>query len=137
MNILKLGFLLIMALATSSYGQNLSDYQWTNRIIILSDQEQNFGNAKEALETLSAFNKELKERDLLIFLHRDGKQYDTNFKMVNTELGKSIPKNFIGYFLIGKDGGIKSQKPYPIDPVSIFTIIDGMPMRRAEIKSDN
>lgn len=137
MNILKLGFLLIMALATSSYGQNLSDYQWTNRIIILSDQEQDFSKAKEALETLSAFDKELKERDLLIFIHRDGKRYDTNFKMVNKDIGKSIPKNFIGYFLIGKDGGIKSQKPYPIDPVSIFTLIDGMPMRRAEIKSDN
>lgn len=137
MNILKLGFLLIMALATSSYGQNLSDYQWTNRIIILSDQEQDFSKAKEALETLSAFDKELKERDLLIFIHRDGKRYDTNFKMVNKDIGKSIPKNFIGYFLIGKDGRIKSQKPYPIDPVSIFTLIDGMPMRRAEIKSDN
>lgn len=137
MNILKLGFLLIMALATSSYGQNLSDYQWTNRIIILSDQEQDFSKAKEALETISAFDKELKERDLLIFIHRDGKRYDTNFKMVNKDIGKSIPKNFIGYFLIGKDGGIKSQKPYPIDPVSIFTLIDGMPMRRAEIKSDN
>lgn len=137
MNILKLGFLLIMALATSSYGQNLSDYQWTNRIIILSDQEQDFSKAKEALETLSAFDKGLKERDLLIFIHRDGKRYDTNFKMVNKDIGKSIPKNFIGYFLIGKDGGIKSQKPYPIDPVSIFTLIDGMPMRRAEIKSDN
>lgn len=137
MNILKLGFLLIMALATSSYGQNLSDYQWTNRIIILSDQEQDFSKAKEALKTLSAFDKGLKERDLLIFIHRDGKRYDTNFKMVNKDIGKSIPKNFIGYFLIGKDGGIKSQKPYPIDPVSIFTLIDGMPMRRAEIKSDN
>lgn len=137
MNICKLGFVVIMALTASAYGQKLSDYQWKNRIIILSDQEPDFSNAKEALETLSAFDKELKERDILIFLHRDGKRYDTNFKLVNTAIVKSIQKNFSGYFLIGKDGGIKSRKPYPIDPNAIFTLIDGMPMRRAEIKSNN
>ncbi len=137
MNFLKLGSILIMLLASSSYGQKLSDYQWSNRIIILSDQEPDFSKAKEALELISEFEKELKERDILVFLQQNGKQYDTNFKLVSTAIKKNIPQNFEGYLLIGKDGGIKSKEPYPIDIQALFALIDGMPMRRAEIKRDN
>lgn len=126
-----------MLLASSSYGQKLSDYQWSNRIIILSDQEPGFNKAKEALEIISEFKKELKERDILVFLQRDGKRYDTNFNLVSTAIDKNIPQNFEGYLLIGKDGGIKSKELYPVDIQALFALIDGMPMRRAEMKRDN
>lgn len=137
MNFLKLGSILIMLLASSSYGQKLSEFQWSNRIIILSDQEPDFSKAKEALEKISNFEKELRERDILVFLHRDEKRYNTNFKLVSTSIEQNIPQNFEGYLLIGKDGGIKSKEPYPIDIQALFALIDGMPMRRAEIKRDN
>ena len=34
--------------------------------------------------------------------------------------------------LVGKDGGIKVDRPGPVDPESLFTTIDRMPMRQGQ-----
>ncbi len=36
--------------------------------------------------------------------------------------------------LVGKDGGVKKVWKEPVDPRTIFTLIDAMPMRREEMK---
>ncbi|MBC8152444.1 MAG: DUF4174 domain-containing protein [Bacteroidetes bacterium] len=41
--------------------------------------------------------------------------------------------NFQGW-LIGKDGGIKDRFDKPVSPQALFKQIDGMPMRRQEMK---
>lgn len=117
--------------------QKLSDYNWKNRIVILSDSDADFKSAEKALRTISAYKKELNERDIILFLHRNGELFDSDLNLTAIKITNTIPKAFTGYLLIGKDGGIKSKEHYPIDPKQIFTLIDGMPMRRAEMKSDN
>lgn len=89
------------------------------------------------MATISAYEKELKERDIVIFLSHNGKRYDTDLKRTGSETERYIPKDFSGYLLIGKDGGIKSKRPYPIHPEEIFTLIDGMPVRKAEMNSNH
>jgi hypothetical protein len=137
MNIIKIIVVFCMVHISSLEAQQLSDYNWKNRIVILSDNAADFKNAVKALKTISAFKKELNERDIILFLYRDGKLYDTDLNLTAMNTSNTIPKAFTGYLLIGKDGGIKSKERYPIDPEQIFTLIDGMPMRRAEMKSDN
>ncbi len=94
-------------------------------------------NAKTALKTITTFQKELKNRDIILFLYSNGKLYNENIQLTEIKTSKKIPHNFEGYFLIGKDGGIKSKEPYPIQPEAIFNLIDGMPMRKAEMKSNH
>jgi hypothetical protein len=126
-----------MVQSSFSQTKSLSDYVWKNRIIILSDSDNYFENAKTALKTITAYPKELNNRDIILFLQTNGKLYNEKIQLTEIETSTKIPKNFKGYLLIGKDGGIKAQEPYPIQPETIFTLIDGMPMRRAEMKSNH
>lgn len=36
--------------------------------------------------------------------------------------------------LIGKDGGVKSRWSAPVGPAEVFSVVDAMPMRRAEAR---
>lgn len=36
--------------------------------------------------------------------------------------------------LIGKDGGEKLRRTTPLSPEELFTVVDAMPMRRAEVR---
>lgn len=137
MNYVKISLLLLMVTPSFLQAQKLSDYTWKHRIIILSDTDAEFENAKPALTSISAYKEKLKDRDIILFLHRNGQFYSTGLKPVGVKTTASIPKNFTGYLLIGKDGGIKAKKSYPIHPEAIFTLIDGMPMRQAELRSEN
>jgi len=126
-----------MVQSSFSQTKSLSEYTWKNRIIILSDIDTEFKNAKTALKTITTFQKELEDRDIILFLQHNGKLYNTKMQLTNIEPSKKIPNNFTGYLLIGKDGGIKSKEPYPIQPEAVFNLIDGMPMRKAEMKSNH
>jgi len=47
-----------------------------------------------------------------------------------------IPKNQFTIILIGLDGGEKLRQTKPLDTTTLFAIIDGMPMRRQELKKN-
>ncbi|WP_419212334.1 DUF4174 domain-containing protein [Maribacter sp. X9] len=137
MKFLKIIVTLLMAHSSFSQTQSLSDFTWKNRIIILSDTDTEFKDAKTALKTTTKYKRELEDRDIILFLQHNGKLYNTKIQLTNIEPSKKVPDNFTGYLLIGKDGGIKSKEPYPIKPEGIFNLIDSMPMRRAEMKSNH
>ncbi len=90
----------------------------------------------EQLSLLKSRQKELLERNLIIFRYANGKLFDISGSAtpMNT---KSVPdKDYNGLLLIGKDGGVKLKKEFIVPPDEIFTLIDGMPMRRAEMKNE-
>lgn len=136
MKFLNIIIVLLVAHFSFSQTQSLSDYTWKNRIIILSDTDTGFKDAKVALKTITTYQKELEDRDIILFLQHNGKIYDPKMQLTNIEPSEKIPENFTGYLLIGKDGGIKSKEPFPIESEAIFNLIDSMPMRRAEMKSN-
>ncbi len=66
---------------------------------------------------------------------------DRNIKVLTeaqpgSRLRKSLGVSERGFavVLVGKDGGVKKVWRDPVDPKSIFTIIDAMPMRRQEMR---
>lgn len=137
MNVLKTVLLLFIMQGSSLTAQQLSNYRWKNRILILSDNQIDSIHTKAALKILHNHSKEIKERDLILFLYKEGKFYNTDRKEIPLKNANSITKNLNGYMLVGKDGSIKSSQPYPLRLEEVFTLIDGMPMRKSEIKSDN
>tara|TARA_R110000744_G_scaffold314004_1_gene421093 strand:+ start:143 stop:556 length:414 start_codon:yes stop_codon:yes gene_type:complete len=137
MNALKILIFLFMFQGTSITAQKLSDYKWKNRVLILSDKNLDSDEMNTALRTIKGSTKELKERDIILFLHQEGTFYNLDKKEVKSESSNIISKYFSGYVLIGKDGGIKAKHPYPLELEDLFNLIDGMPMRRIEMKSNN
>ncbi len=122
---------------SSMSAQGLESYQWKNRILLLKDVKSDTDALKKQLELLQSEATGLSERDIKIFviiekvLTRDGK--------VASLSASEIIKNydvheFQGILLIGKDGGVKMKKPFVVSSEKIFALIDGMPMRKVEMR---
>ncbi len=107
-------------------GQNLDKYLWKNRLVILFDSEIVGSKRKEQQNLLKLFAEELIERDVIVLI-ADGKKKSRWLKKYN------LKSDFDGLILVGKDGSIKFQGQYIIEPPILFSLIDSMPMRRAEI----
>ena len=119
-------FLLALSLifTTSCFSQNLKDYRWKNRLVILVG-DKNKPLFKKQEEKLIKLQKELDARQIILF--------QGNSEIINQ---LSVDKAFHGLILIGKDGGVKIKEQFIVEPKLLFSVIDGMPMRRAEIKQN-
>ena len=117
------------------FGQSLSDYRWKNRLVLILNPDGDDPLVHPQVESFKNLSADITERDLLVFiLHRD---VVTDLKGEKQRLdAEEVPyKNFQGVILIGKDGGVKLKEEYFVAPSVIFTLIDGMPMRRSEIRA--
>ena len=82
----------------------------------------------------------LQERDLLLFLSTTEGVYKpdgtkTTLSREDSQSRWNIQNDFTGLLLIGKDGGVKLKQDFIVAPQEIFDLIDGMPMRRAEMRN--
>ena len=137
MNPFKLFLVLIMMQSFNITAQNLSDYRWKNRILVLFENDSNSKKLNNTLNTIKKNTAEFKERDLLVFIYTDELFFDINGKATNLKNSTTLPKSHDGYILIGKDGGIKATEPYPIQLEKLWDLIDGMPMRKNEMRQKN
>ena len=91
---------------------DLTAHQWRHRVVVIdtpSRQSADYLRQNAALEAASAG---LRERDVIIVT-----QAAKNFRVR----------------LVGKDGGVKFTENTPVDSASLFSLIDAMPMRQAEL----
>jgi uncharacterized protein DUF4174 len=115
-------FLSMIAFADS----DLASYQWKNRVLVILAPSDNDPQLKEQRASAAASAAGFSERDLVLV----------------TEIGADGPihRNFgirrseFRVLLIGKDGHSTLQWPKPVGSEIIFSAIDSMPMRRAEIR---
>ena len=114
--------------------QDLSDYKWKNRIVILYENDTNTADVKSALQIIDNNTSKFTERDILVFVYKDNIFYSTNRKATDIKKSDILPKTYDGYVLIGKDGGIKSKALYPFNLEQLFNLIDSMPMRKSEMR---
>lgn len=105
--------------------QEFSKYQWKKRLAVLVSS--NFDDLKPTaqFQMFKEKSEELEERDMLVL------KVDSNSSKLQ---GLGIEKDFEGVLLIGKDGGLKARYPYTVEPSKLFELVDGMPMRKAEMR---
>ncbi len=121
------------------FAQSLKEYQWKNRLVFLVDESMESKTMNTQLQLFLNDSDELKERDIVLFqltpkavTLSNGKKNVLDPNYVYNFL--SIHKTHKGVILVGKDGGIKLKKPFEVPPKDIYGLIDGMPMRKSEIK---
>lgn len=108
-------------------------------VVIHADSSSNADYALQARALLDSADG-LKERDMIVV------------SMIGTETGKVLlgpdlhprtqppsaskrPNRTMFYVtLIGKDGQEKFKSEKPVDPEVLFSLVDGMPMRRQEMR---
>ncbi|WP_175416180.1 DUF4174 domain-containing protein [Aggregatimonas sangjinii] len=136
-------FLLItltMLAPMTTIAQSLDDYKWKNRIVFLVGKTIDSQAMQNQLEQFRNTEEEMAERDLVLFLATRRDVFDESYEKVDiriTEIRKTarIKSDFTGVLLFGKDGGCKLKKDFQVEPEEIFDLIDGMPMRRSEIRN--
>ncbi|WP_257900211.1 DUF4174 domain-containing protein [Marinobacter sp. F4206] len=129
---------LLVLVSLTAYGaemNNLGDYQWKNRLILVQAASETEG----AAEILRDARAELDDRDVIWFVNTGeglvsnqatvsgGVEHD-----INELLAKGHSEDRV--LLIGKDGGIKSRES-SLDLDAIFRRIDAMPMRIREMRT--
>jgi hypothetical protein len=118
----------------------LDPYRWKSRLIMASVPT---GEARVQLTAALAANRAaIDERDLIVVdvspesarlpgtVRLDPKQTTA----LRERLKLSAREANAVFILIGKDGGEKARQRGPLKLASWFTLIDGMPMRRDEIR---
>ncbi|MGK0524135.1 MAG: hypothetical protein ACI92N_001774 [Pseudomonadales bacterium] len=131
--------MLLVLISLTAYGaemNNLGDYQWKNRLILVQVAPETEG----AVETLTDAHAALNDRDIIWFVNTGsglvsnqatvsgGVERDVNELLAKVRSDERV-------LLIGKDGGIKSREP-SLDLDAIFRRTDSMPMRIREMRTD-
>jgi len=91
---------------------NLAVYQWQQRVLVLDAPSPQDAAYQQQSAWLEAATAGLRDRDLVIVTQ---------------------PAPAFRIRLIGKDGGVKMDRSSPVDTMTLFSLIDAMPMRQAEM----
>ncbi|MDO6473015.1 DUF4174 domain-containing protein [Maribacter sp. 1_MG-2023] len=134
MKSLKILLIFIMMYSLNIEAQDLSDYKWKNRIVILYENDTNTTDVKSALEIIDTNVSKFTERDILVFVYKDDVFYNTNRETTGIKKTEILSETYDGYILTGKDGGIKSKATYPFNLEKLLDLIDSMPMSKSEMR---
>ena len=135
---MQLRYLSLLALSLFSNASDnvplndISSLRWENRLIIVNQPT----NPDNALSLMKNHSQDIIERDIVWFILK-GSEAVTSYSgslskafMENIRQEYGLKRNTVT--LIGKDGGIKSQKN-SVDLQILFSTIDAMPMRQQEM----
>ena len=138
--------LLFISLAVFSElnAQNLNNYRWKNRILIVQTSEQSNPEFKSQIAEFEGQAEALQNRKLIIYKVVEGnyqladysnKKDTTSWKPLAKGLKDNVnEKVAFQITLIGLDGGIKLQQTDVLKSSELFDTIDAMPMRSSELR---
>ncbi|MEL6257005.1 MAG: DUF4174 domain-containing protein [Bacteroidota bacterium] len=120
--------------------QDLAPFRWENRLVILLTPSEESNILKKQLLVLKEDIHGLKERKIVL-IHSS----ETESKIMLPEpkpiqLSESERNRFkstgkpFTFILIGLDGGIKLRRHEVVSREYLYALIDGMPMRRTEMR---
>ncbi|QJP34245.1 DUF4174 domain-containing protein [Nonlabens sp. Ci31] len=135
--------LLLFMTSFITVSQTLQKHQWNNRIaIVLSDGLSNplFQKQITALtnEAAACMDRKLIIYQVLLnnwrledFTTETTKEWKSTFTLFDQFMGKS---HHFKVVLIGLDGNLKEERTDFFEPQELFSIIDGMSMRKAALR---
>lgn len=133
-------WLILVLLSTGVQAQSLQEHRWKNRIVLIVAKQQT-DLVQKQWQALRNQPEALKERKLLVYLLKPNTTIDIANQTLNHNTtvyqkfsSKQAEFNFV---LIGLDGGVKFTAQSFVSTKKLFSMIDGMPMRKAEIKRKN
>lgn len=120
--------------------QILKPYQWENRIVLILTNDENSKKFQEQLAVFQSDKEGLEDRKLMIGKVTP-KQYCLGLDKSNWVQSSELYQDFhsknkdFEVILIGLDGGVKLRQTEVLSLEKLFSTIDIMPMRRAELRN--
>ena len=139
---MKYFFLLFSSLFSffSVFSQTLEQHQWQDRVILLFANTNSDSFYIHQKEVLMKEKAGLIERNLVIYEIFSQGGIQPGGDLINEKNAEnwrtyfSVQPRSFTFLLIGKDGGEKLRSETIVPVSSLFGLIDGMPMRRAEMR---
>jgi hypothetical protein len=122
-------------------GQQISDYQWKNRLVVLLTDSQDSELYQLQLKDLKTDLPGLEERKILVITLTPNYQItgiDNEIKKKAALNYSKLKKETDGFevILVGLDGYSKLRQSKLLSHQELFAQIDRMPMRRDEIEKN-
>lgn len=124
------------------FALGLADHAWRSRPLLVFAPSEDDMRLQRTLGQLRLRRCELDDRDMVIGVLLSGGQSRLGAERLSHQEAarirshRGIRDDQFAAVLIGKDGGEKYRTHEIPDLAQIFSFIDGMPMRRAEISRD-
>lgn len=134
-NLKCIALLVLMLQLTTMSSQELTEFKWKKRILLLLDTKNDLYTRNLQLSKFDGRYNEITERDLVLLVYNGMEVLDKDGKTTNINPENVTYGDFQGILLIGKDGDVKLRKKYIVEANEIFDLIDQMPMRRSEMKN--
>lgn len=133
-----------LAIPFSAFSQNLSHYQWENRLVLLFAPSLSYTDYQIQMDSFQQQKSGMSDRKLVVLsVFSDNMTSTDNKAWTDTDV-RILMKKYLrpdqesAFLLIGLDGGVKWHTELPVGTEVLFSRIDGMPMRRRELeKSDD
>ncbi len=120
---------------------DLSQFRWQKRLLFLFAPAADDPALQTMQTALAQARAEVQARDLVVFLILEQGQSQQDGQPLAPPAGQALRQRFgikpqtTTVVLVGKDGGVKLQRPGPVPLTDIFALIDSMPMRQQERRS--
>jgi hypothetical protein len=136
-------FALVLVLFNMSIAnaQTLAEYRWTHRLVLVLADSDDRADVVAFRESLRDARCELDDRDILVGWFFPGSAARIDDRDIDERQAQTIRDQFLPgesgmvVLLVGKDGGIKARYDRAPSLDALFALIDGMPVRRAEMRS--
>ena len=120
-------------------GQDLSDYQWQNRILLVLTSDTLSPDYHKQMDFIQSDPEGLAERKLIIYKVFPSGYQEGIANMTWTQSPEFYNRfhqsgNSLEVVLIGLDGSVKHQTGTLVPLTKIFSWIDSMPMRMQELR---
>lgn len=124
------------------FGQDFEKHKWKNRLVLIITTDISSDDYNRQIAIFKLNNKELNERKIIVYkiIPEFYQLEDSNeFIIQNDKILEKYNKtdSVFKIVLIGLDGGVKLRENDYLSPEKLFAIIDGMPMRKSEIRNKN
>ena len=123
--------------------QTLEKHQWNNRVVIVLSDDLTNPLFQKQLTALTNEATACMDRKLMVYqvLPNNWRMEDFTSKTnIEWESSSTLFKQFMKksdhfkVILIGLDGTLKEERTDYFEPQELFSIIDGMPMRKAALR---
>lgn len=119
---------------------DLSNYQWRHRVALIfapSERSPTYQQQMQAWQanTAGTLDRHLKLVEVLGRVGRADGQFITPASVERLRQRFGVTTEDFAVILVGKDGTEKQRNQAPINPIMLFRVIDAMPMRQQEMRS--
>ena len=124
---------LLLLISMCAMSQDLQQYRWKNRIILLFADAPTNASLIAQEQILASDPAGIHDRDLLRFDLVTGTQTDLDHSQLTRQYNPD-GHSFL-FVLIGKDGTVKRSQESPVSLQVLFDQIDSMSMRQQEMRN--